>query len=150
METPQSKSDLARHVTVLFALLLLLLSGLPGGFAQDCTDDRVEQGIKLYDEGKFDKAIQELRSVTRRLGDGPRSDSASQCLFKANLYIGMAYLGTGKEGQDKECFMNAAKTAPCIPLNPDQYPPKVISFYDDACKRLPRLKPIGQIKHTWR
>jgi fibronectin type 3 domain-containing protein len=120
---------------------LFLFFGLSGGFAQDCDDDRVEAGIKLYDEGKFNRAIQELRSFTKKLQDGPKDRSRGECLFKANLYIGMAYLGTGKESQAKEHFSMAAEATPCRTLNPDYYPPKVISLYENACNLVAR--PTG-------
>lgn len=89
----------------------------------------IDKGIALYEKGDFDKAIKELRQAITFLKDKPDDDAKSEGLFTANLYIGMAYLGKGKETLAKDAFKNAFKAAPGRTLNPDLYPPKVISLY---------------------
>ncbi len=122
----------------LLAVLFLIL-GPTAGFAGECTDGRVELGARLYDEGKFEKAVQDLKNYTKKSQAGPKAQAREECLFEANLYIGMAYLGMGREKEAKEYIRNAVKVAGCKPLNLD-VPPKVTSLYDEACALIPVAK----------
>lgn len=91
----------------------------------------IDKGITLYDKGDFDKAIKELRQAITALKNKPDDEAKSEGLFTANLYIGMSHLGKGKETLAKDAFKSAFKAAPGKTLNPDQYPPKVISLFKE-------------------
>ncbi|TAL25694.1 MAG: PEGA domain-containing protein [Nitrospirae bacterium] len=93
--------------------------------------DSIEKGIGLYEKGDFDKAIREFKQAISELKDRPEDEARNENLFTANLYVGMAYLGKGKENLAKESFRNAFKAAPQKTLNSDLFPPKVISLYNE-------------------
>lgn len=112
----------------LFAFLILDFCDV---YAEDYSDV-IEKGIALYENGDFDKAIGEFKQVISELKDRPEDDARNEGLFTANLYLGMSYLGKGKESLAKESFKNAFRAAPQKTLSPEQYPPKVISLYNEV------------------
>jgi fibronectin type 3 domain-containing protein len=131
-----------RFLSIFWAILFLFSSFVPG-LAQECTDDGLEQSIKLYEEGKFDKAAQELRNYARKYQGAPKDEPARDCLFKANFYAGMAYVGLRKEREARERFTEAARAKPCKPLDPVIYPPDTISLYEKACEDVRRFTRIS-------
>ncbi|MBI4688768.1 MAG: PEGA domain-containing protein [Nitrospirae bacterium] len=98
--------------------------------AEDYSVD-IEKAISLYEKGAFDKAIGEFKQVINELNKRPDDNIRNEGLFTANLYIGMSYLGKGKENPAREYFKNAFMAAPHKTLNPELYPPKVISLYKE-------------------
>jgi len=123
------------HLTFLFALLIFSSYAV---YAEDYLDS-IEKGRAFYENGDFDKAIREFKQVISELKDIPvgidsqrEDDARSEGLFTANLYIGMSYLGKGRESLAKESFKNAFRAAPNKTLSPEQYPPKVLSLYNEV------------------
>ncbi len=94
--------------------------------------NNIEKGVTLYEQGYFDKAIQKFKQIISELISRPEDEARNEGLFKANLYLGMSYLGKGKESLAKESFKNALNAAPYKTLDPVLFPPKVISLYNEV------------------
>jgi len=94
--------------------------------------DNIEKGVALYEQGYFDKAIQKFKQSISELIGRPEDEARNEGLFRANLYLGMSYLGKGKESLAKESFKNALNAAPYKTLDPVIFPPKVISLYNEV------------------
>jgi fibronectin type 3 domain-containing protein/tetratricopeptide (TPR) repeat protein len=136
MKTRNLKFNRIRLWILIFSFILgltFLLNSYSVG-AEDFSDnlDNIEKAIALYEKGDFSKAIQELKQVISVLKDRAEDELRNEGLFKANLYLGMSYLGEGKESLAKESFKNAIRTAPHKKLNPELFPPKVISLYNEV------------------
>ncbi|MFA4829644.1 MAG: PEGA domain-containing protein [Thermodesulfovibrionales bacterium] len=117
-------------LSLIFSFAFLILN--PYIASAEEYPDATEKAIALYENGDFDKAIREFKQVISELRDKPENDARNEKLFTANFYVGMAYLGKGKEGLAKESFRNAFKAAPDKTINPELFPPKVISLYNEV------------------
>ena len=99
-------------------------------FAGDFSET-LEKSITLYEKGDFNVAVRELKNVVRELelisGDKGRTED----LYIANLYLGLSYLGNSQDGLARESFRRAIVVAPDKTLDPELFPPKVISLYQD-------------------
>ena len=93
--------------------------------------DSIEKGIAFYEKGDFSKAILEFKQIISELKDRSEGDARSEGLFTANLYLGMSYLGKGKESLARESFKNAIEAAPHKTLNSELFPPKVIALFNE-------------------
>ncbi len=91
----------------------------------------LETSIIRYEKGDFGRAIQDLKQVITILERKPEDDSRNTVLYRAHLYLGMSYLGSGKENLAKEAFKKAIRTAPGETLDPEFFSPKVISLYNE-------------------
>lgn len=133
MKTQNSGLNFKRLRGSIFSLILSCAFLVVNSYAAGAGaySDSIEKGIGLYEKGDFDKAIREFKQAISELKDRPEDDARNENLFTANLYVGMAYLGKGKESLAKEAFRNAFKAAPQKTLNSDLFPPKVISLYDE-------------------
>jgi fibronectin type 3 domain-containing protein len=116
-------------VNIAFSMLSFNAAG-----AEDYADG-IEKGIALYEKGEFSKAILEFKQIISELKDRSEDDARSEELFTANLYLGMSYIGRGKERLARESFNNAIKAAPQKTLNPDLFPPKVISLFNEVSEK---------------
>lgn len=117
-----------------FYLILNFAFSILNSHAMGAEDylDSIEKGIALYEKGDFSKAILEFKRVVSELKDRSEGDARSEGLFTANLYLGMSYLGQGKGSLARESFKNAIKAAPHKTLNPELFPPKVISLFNEV------------------
>lgn len=130
MQNVKCKMQNKDRLILTLALISILILNSYAIAAEDYSEG-IEKGIALYENGDFDKAIYGFKQIISELKDRPENDTRNEGLFTANLYLGMSYLGKGKEGLAKESFRNAFKAAPNKTLSPEQYPPKVISLYNE-------------------
>ncbi|MCE5195392.1 MAG: PEGA domain-containing protein [Nitrospiraceae bacterium] len=115
---------------LLFCLLFCIISS--SLLYADEYSDVLVKGTSLYEKGDFDKAILEFKKALNILKEKPNDESKNDAIFTGNLYLGMSYLGKGKSTLAKESFKNAFKAAPSRTLSAEQYPPKVISLYNEV------------------
>jgi len=129
-----SKWSTVKGLGVFLILVSAFLIFNPSAiFAED--PKNMEKAMSLYEKGDFDKAIREFRQIITELKDRSDSEAKSEGLFTANLYIGMSYLGKGKESLAKESLRNAFKAAPHKTLSPELFPPKVITLYSEIVSK---------------
>jgi hypothetical protein len=103
--------------------------------AEDVSDALTE-GIAQYEKGDFHKAIKSLKLVIQRLREMPEGQERNQGLFQANFYLGLSYLGIGKESFAKEVFKDAVLAAPGKSPDSDLFSPKVISLYNEVAEKI--------------
>ena len=104
-------------------------------YAEDLFDTLTE-GIAQYEKGDFNKAIKGLKLVIQQLRERPDGQDRNQGLFQANFYLGLSYLGNGKESPAKEAFKDAVLAAPGKSLDSELFSPKVISLYNEAAEKI--------------
>ena len=104
-------------------------------YAEDVFDTLTE-GIAQYEKGDFNKAIKGLKLVIQQLRERQEGQERNQGLFQANFYLGLSYLGTGKESPAKEAFKDAVLAAPGKSLDSELFSPKVISLYNEAAEKI--------------
>ena len=88
--------------------------------------------IALYEKGDFNKAIHELKNVIRELELTSVDKARNEELYNSNLYLGLSYLGKGQESLARGAFKKAIAAAPDKTLDPELFPPKVISLYHEV------------------
>jgi len=85
----------------IFAFVVLAAIPL---WAQSPPDAELAAGVRLVEEGDFEKAVVTLDGVTRRLRGDP---ARVQELGRAHLYLGVAYVGLDQEAKAKAAFREA-------------------------------------------
>ncbi len=133
----QNSKSMKRNKIIPYLLIFLSVLLIFSSYAKGAEDylESIEKAIALYEKGDFDKAIREFKEVISALRDRPEDDARNEGLFTANLYLGMSYLGKGKESLARESFKNAFRASPSKTLSPEQYPPKVISLYNEVASQ---------------
>ena len=115
-----------RRVLSLAMALILAAAPIP---AAEKLDADVQRGIAQVDEGDYDGAILTLDNAARRLAvDKTRSDDLAQ----AYLYLGIAYIGKGREAAAKAKFREAVAQIRTLSLSADKFPPKVVDLFEAA------------------
>ena len=110
------------------ALALVLAVGTTPVSAQSLDAD-VQKGIAQVDDGDYDGAILTLDNAARRL----TTDKAkTNDLAQAYLYLGIAYIGKGREAAAKAKFREAVAQIKTLSLSADKFPPKVIDAFEAA------------------
>jgi hypothetical protein len=104
------------------------------------SDPELEAGIRLAREGDYDAAILTLDRVSRRLAS--RSDATNE-LARAYTYLAIAYLGADQEGTAKATFLKALKVEPGLETSSKEFPPKIVSFFDDVRKENLAAQPVA-------
>jgi hypothetical protein len=115
-------------VFIIFALCVC------PAYAQDIFD-AIDQSVAYYEKGDFRQAIKELKSVVNQLQDRPEDRLRNQGLFKANLYLGLSYLGMGKESSARAVFRDAVLIDPRKELDSELFSPKVLSLYNEVAEK---------------
>lgn len=92
-------------------------------------DVDVQKGIAQVDEGDYDGAILTLDNAARRLtADKAKANDLAQ----AYLYLGIAYIGKGREAAAKAKFREAVAQIKTLSLSADKFPPKVVDLFEAA------------------
>jgi hypothetical protein len=104
-------------------------------YAEDVSDD-LTQGIAQYEKGNFHEAIKDLELVVQQFKERPEDQDRNQGLFQANLYLGLAHLGTGQKSLAKEAFRDAVLAVPGKTLDSELFSPKVISLYNEVADKI--------------
>jgi tetratricopeptide (TPR) repeat protein len=97
--------------------------------AQSPNDAEVLKGISQVDDGEYDNAIMTLDTAARRLST---DKSKTNDLAQAYLYLGIAYLGKGREAAAKAKFREAIDQIKDLSLSADKFPPKVVDLFEAA------------------
>jgi hypothetical protein len=97
--------------------------------APSVQDPALAAGIALAREGDFQGALLKLDEVVRRLEseEAPARDRA-----QGHLYLGISYLELGQEMPALERFRAAILRDPALRLDPAEFSPQVIRFFEAA------------------
>ncbi len=106
-------------------LIVVILLGVVTECHSDDGEVHLKNGLRAYKkEADFDRAISELQEAVR-LGLSDRSD-----LIQAHLYLGFAYIGSGKKPAAEIEFAKAIKLDPTLKLDPNRHSTKVIDIFN--------------------
>jgi hypothetical protein len=107
--------------------LVLAIATIP--VAAQGFDADVQKGIAQVDDGDYDGAILTLDNAARRLAaDRTKSNDLAQ----AYLYLGIAYIGKGRDAAAKAKFREAVAQIKTLSLSADKFPPKVVDLFEAA------------------
>ncbi len=116
-----------RKLLSLAMVFVLATAAIPVA-AQDLDAD-VRKGVGQVDDGDYDGAILTLDNAARRLAvDKTKSNDLAQ----AYLYLGIAYIGKGREAAAKAKFREAVAQIKTLSLSADKFPPKVVDLFEAA------------------
>jgi len=116
-----------RRVLAVAMALVLALATIP--VAAQSLDADVQKGIAQVDDGDYDGAILTLDNAARRLAvDKTKSNDLAQ----AYLYLGIAYIGKGRDAAAKAKFREAVAQIKTLSLSADKFPPKVVDLFEAA------------------
>lgn len=118
---PFTRRTLAVALAVSLAQVPLVSAAPP--------DEQLELGVKQAEGGEFDAAVVTLDGVVRRLATSGREPKD---LTRAYTYLAIAYLGLAQEQSAKARFLDALRAEPGLKLDPGQFPPKVIQFFEQV------------------
>ena len=110
-------------------LVLNLCLAAPAAAPAGVADRDVLEGIRLVEEGEHDAAILTLDNAARRLAADPRRGRDRAYAF---LYLGIAYVGKGREAAARARFRDAVQQMRDLTLSPEKFPPKVIDLFEAA------------------
>ena len=115
------RRNLGRFLGVLIGVLL-------GGFGiLRAGDSDLATGVRQAQEGEYEKAVVTLDGVVRRLTDQP---GAAGELTSAHIYLGVAHLGLGDQEEARSSFEKALRATPDLQLSREEYPPRVVRFFE--------------------
>ena len=90
---------------------------------------RVEEGIRLVNEGDFEAAVGTLRAAAAAIaGDPTRSAERA----RAYLYLGVAHLALGQNDDAHRAFVSALRDDPRLRVTEDRFSPKVVAAFEAA------------------
>ncbi len=93
------------------------------------SDPEVVRGIRQVDDGEYDAAILTLDNAARRLAKDP---ARAQDLPQAYIYLGIAYVGKGREAAAKAQFREALARINDLSLSAEKFPPKIVDLFEAA------------------
>lgn len=113
-------------VSLILALLLAQTAPAPAA--------RVEDGIRLVEQGDFETAVGTLRAAVAAIaGDPARSVERA----RANLYLGVAHLALGQNTDAHGAFVSALRDDPRLRVTVDRFSPKVVAAFEAARSQQP-------------
>lgn len=116
-----------RKIAFITLAVVLATAAIP--IRAQTLDADVQKGIAQVDDGDYDGAILTLDNAARRLApDKTRTNDLAQ----AYLYLGIAYIGKGREAAAKAKFREAISQIKDLSLAAEKFPPKVIDLFEAA------------------
>jgi outer membrane protein assembly factor BamD len=109
----------------IFSLILLVMTGCGRReVTLDLTaEERFQRGMRLYDEGNYVRAIDELRIITRQFSGSDFADDAQ-------FYMGMSYFNRGEYILATNEFEILINTMSASPLVPEAQYKLALSYYN--------------------
>jgi hypothetical protein len=128
--------------SILRAVCALALATGAVAAAPPTEDPELSAGIALAREGDFQGALLKLDEAVRRLeaaGSPPRS------LAQGYLYLAIAYLELEQEAPAVERFRAAALRDPDLRLEPSEFSPQVIRFFEAARQEVAAMRAPAKV-----
>ena len=116
-------------IRFLRVLCAAAVAAAPAQSAAPVRDAELAAGISLAREGDFQAALLKLDEAVRRLETAQAPPSE---LAQGYLYLGISYLELDQEMPALERFRAAVLRDPALRLDPAEYSPQVIRFFDTA------------------
>jgi hypothetical protein len=117
--------------TCVYALAAVLLTAEYGGESSpgQVGDSELEKGVRQAQEGEYDQAVVTLDRAVKRLGD---RGAPARDLSRAHVYLAVAYVGLGQEQAARGSFLEALRVDPTLELAQDEYPARIVRFFDEV------------------
>lgn len=96
--------------------------------------DALKEGKVLYDRAQPDQAIPSLEQAARLLAAGLAISTDTRDLHEALTLLGLANAGLGNVPAAKAAFRRSAVLDPTRQLDPVNYPPQIVSMYEEVRK----------------
>ena len=111
----------------IFTILVCL--GVITIFAFGASDfeKAIENAKNYYNQGEFNKAIEELQKAMNSLEQQKDED-----LIEAHKYLGFSYVAFGEKENAKNEFKKVIKLDPQMELDPAFVSPKIIAVFEEA------------------
>jgi hypothetical protein len=131
-------SNLAR-LTCRLVVAAVSLRGTPAPAAPP-SDAELAKGIALARAGDFQGALLKLDETVRRLEAAGAPDPE---LAQGYLYLAISYLELGQELPAVERFRAAVLRDPALRLDPGEFSPQVIRYFDAARQEVAAMRAPG-------
>src|SRR5688500_2560395 len=106
-------------VPLILALVLLQPAAPPVA--------RVEDGIRLVDQGDFESAVTTLRAAAAAIAADP---TRAVERARAYLYLGVAHLAIGQGTEAHTAFVSALRDDPRLRVTEERFSPKVVAAFE--------------------
>ena len=113
----------------IFALLtvVVLMSRYGWSATEDEPVEMLSKAANLYYEAKYTQSIDLLRHADELL---QKQEGHLQEKISVKLQLGLGYMGLDDNDQAKSYFIAVYALNPDFQLDPQQYPPKAVSFIE--------------------
>jgi tetratricopeptide (TPR) repeat protein len=102
------------------------------GYALGPGQARLQEGRILYDRAQPDQAIEVLEDAADQLAAGLSVSTDVRSLHEALMLLGVSYVGLGDEDSARVAFRRSAILDPSRELDAVNYPPSVVSLFNDV------------------
>jgi tetratricopeptide (TPR) repeat protein len=92
----------------------------------------LQEGRVQYESARFDAAVEAFRRAESALAGNLEFARDQRLLVDIQLYLGLAYASMGAREDAREAFGEVVRLAPDRVLDTLQYPPKIVSLFDEA------------------
>src|SRR5687768_2138957 len=90
---------------------------------------RVEDGIRLVDQGDFEGAVVASRAAVAAIA-GDRTRAVERA--RGYLYLGIAHLALDQRPEAHRAFVSALRDDPALRITEERFPPKVVTAFEAA------------------
>ncbi len=111
------------------------------GYALGPGEKRLAEGRVLYDRAEPDQAIPVLQDAAKQLADGLAVSTDVRALQETLMLIGVSYVGLGDEASARDAFRRSAILDPSRELDAVNYPPSVVSLFNDVRASVAKATP---------
>jgi len=95
-------------------------------------DDALQEGRVQYESARFEQAIAAFRRAESAAANSLEFVRDQRLLVDIQLYLGLSYASMGSREEAQEAFGEVVRLAPDRVLDSLEYPPKIVSLFDEA------------------
>ena len=95
-------------------------------------DDALQEGRVQYESARFEQAIAAFRRAESAAANSLEFVRDQRLLVDIQLYLGLSYASIGSRDEAQEAFGEVVRLAPDRVLDSLEYPPKIVSLFDEA------------------
>lgn len=111
------------------------------GYALGPGQKRLQEGRVLYDRAEPDQAIPVLQDAVDQLANGLAVSTDVRSLHEALMLLGVCHVGLGDDASARAAFQRSAILDPSRELDAVNYPPSVVSLFNDVRTSVARASP---------